>query len=366
MKNNEINIPNNFQNDFEELEQIIIQSKQNIWHRINYQQIYLYWFVGAYVSFKQSKAEWGQKIVAKFADFLKKRNPKLKGFDRRAIYRMVKFYKTYSADEFVVAMQPLLQNDTENKIVVALPPQLQNIDTEHLNNPIIELLAHISWSAHLEILSACNTYEERIFYILLAKNERLTYRELARQIETSVYERTISGNKKLSTKLKETYPSITNILKDRYMIDYLQLPVEHSEKDIQKGLIKKMKNFILDLGKDFLFVEEEYRVQVGVTDFFIDLLFYHRSLRCFVAIELKSTKFKPEYLGKLEFYLEALDKDIKREDENPSIGILLCKSTDSEVVKYALNRSISPAMVAKYEQQLVSKELLRNYLKEIE
>jgi len=127
-----------------------------------------------------------------------------------------------------------------------------------------------------------------------------------------------------------------------------------------------MKNFILDLGKDFLFVDEEYRVQVGVTDFFIDLLFYHRTLRCFVAIELKSTKFKPEYLGKLEFYLEALDKDIKHKDENPSIGILLCKSTDNEVVEYALNRSVSPAMVAKYEQELVSKELLKTYLKEIE
>lgn len=177
---------------------------------------------------------------------------------------------------------------------------------------------------------------------------------------------TISGNQKLSTKFKEAHPKILNIFKDRYMIDYLQLSTEHNEKDIQKGLLKKMKNFILDLGKDFLFVDEEYRVQVGLTDFFIDLLFYHRILRCFVAIDLKSTKFKPEYLEKLEFYLEALDKDVKNEEENPSIGILLCKSTDNEVVEYALNRSISPALVAKYEQQLVSKEVLRTYLKEIE
>lgn len=326
----------------------------------------MYWFVGGYVSFKQLKAEWGQKVVANFSHFLKQRNPQLKGFDKRAIYRMVQFYNTYSGNEFVAALRPLLQGNIENQIVVAVPPQLQEPSNEGINNPIIELLAQISWSAHLEILSACNTNEEKIFYILLAKNERLTYRELGRQIETSVYERTISGNQKFSAKLKDTHPTIANILKDRYMIDYLQLPIEHSEKDIQKGLLKKMKNFILDLGKDFLFVEEEYRVQVGVTDFFIDLLFYHRSLRCFVAIELKSTKFKPEYLGKLEFYLEALDKDVKREDENPSIGILLCKSADSEVVEYALNRSISPAMVAKYEQQLVPKEILRSYLKEIE
>lgn len=355
-----------YYNDFIELETFILKSKQKVWRKVNYEQIFLYWYVGNYVSIKLNSAKWGQKIVSSFVRFLRQRNPQIKGFDRRAIYRMIQFYTTYSNNEFVAALQPLLPKNNKNQIVVALQPQLKEQDNDVSNNPIIELIAQISWSAHLEILSGCNSNEERVFYILLAKNERLTYRELGRQIDTGVYERTIRGNQKLSVKLKEAHPNIANILKDRYMIDYLQLPFEHNEKDIQKGLLKKMKNFILDLGKDFLFVDEEYRVQVGVTDFFIDLLFYHRTLRCFVAIELKSTKFKPEYLGKLEFYLEALDKDIKHKDENPSIGILLCKSTDNEVVEYALNRSVSPAMVAKYEQELVSKELLKTYLKEIE
>ena len=126
-----------------------------------------------------------------------------------------------------------------------------------------------------------------------------------------------------------------------------------------------MKNFILELGKDFLFVGEEYRVQVGMKDFRIDLLFFHRGLQCLVAMEIKTNEFKPEYLGQLDFYLEALDRDVKKENENPSIGILLCKSTDSQVVEYALNRSLSPTMIAEYKRQLIPKELLQKHLREI-
>jgi len=409
---------------FAELETIIIDNKQRIWQKINQEQIFLYWQVGNFVAAKLAAAQWGKAVVENFAKYFKKRHPQYKGFDKRAIYRMVQFYETYASPEFSEALLPHLktatlqsnnqakntiefvvakhtpknaqneglvtdnQNVTPPQIVVAkhTPKNAQNegliTDNQNITKPqivvakpslfsdnetqIVELLAHLSWSAHLEILSGCTTAEERLFYILLSKNEHLTYRELSRQIESSVYERTIGGNRKISSKLKEVHPKINNILKDRYMIDYLDIPNEHSEDDIQKGLLTKMKNFILDLGKDFLFVGEEHRVQVGMTDFFIDLLFYHRSLRCFVALELKATKFKPEYLGKLEFYLEALDRDVKNADENPSIGILLCKSADNEIVEYALSRSVSPTMIAKYERELISKELLRTYLKELD
>lgn len=359
-------VPDKHTQHFKELEDIILQSKQRVWTKVNHEQIYLYWMVGAYVSAKQRTANWGNKIVDNFSLFLRERNPAIKGFDRRAIYRMVQFFSTYSTKEFVVALQPQLSEQEQVQIVAALQPQIYSIDIETYPSFLIDLLAQISWSAHLEILSGCDSEKERLFYILLAKNERLTYRELGRQIEAGVYERTMSGNQKLSAKLKETHPNIENVLKDRYLLDYLRLPEQHQEKDVRDGLLTKMKNFILDLGKDFLFVDKEYRVQVGVSDFFIDLLFYHRTLRCFVAFELKSTKFKPEHLGKLEFYLEALDRDVKNEDENPSIGILLCKSTDDEVVEYALSRSVSPAMIAKYERELIPKSILKSYLSEIE
>ena len=165
--------------------------------------------------------------------------------------------------------------------------------------------------------------------------------------------------------LREIHPNIINSFKDSYVFEFLNLPDPHSESDLQKGLIRQMKKFILELGKDFLFIGEEYKVQVGNRDFKIDLLFYHRGLQCLVAFELKKEKFEPEHLGKVNFYLEALDSDVKKENENPSIGVLLCKDKDSEVVEYALSRSLSPTMVSEYRTQLPDKKLLQQKLHEL-
>lgn len=173
------------------------------------------------------------------------------------------------------------------------------------------------------------------------------------------------GNTKLSPLVREIHPNIFNTFKDDYILEFLGLPETHDEGDLQKGLIRKMKDFILELGKDFIFVGEEYRVQVGNSDFYIDLLFYHRGLQCLVAFELKADKFKPEHLGQLNFYLEVLDRDVKKNNENPSIGILLCKDKDNEVVEYALSRSLSPTLVSEYKTQLPDKKLLQRKLQEL-
>jgi RecB family endonuclease NucS len=173
------------------------------------------------------------------------------------------------------------------------------------------------------------------------------------------------GNAKLSTVLRESNQDLTNTFKDRYVFEFLNLPEPHSESELQRGLVRQMKNFILELGKDFLFSGEEYKLQVGNSDFFIDLLFYHRGLQCLVAFELKADKFKPDHLGQLNFYLEALDRDVKKPNENPSIGVLLCKDKDSEVVEYALSKSLSPTMVSEYKTQLPDKKLLQQKLHEL-
>lgn len=173
------------------------------------------------------------------------------------------------------------------------------------------------------------------------------------------------GNTKLSTVLRESNHDLTNTFKDSYVFEFLNLPDPHSESDLQRGLVRQMKNFILELGKDFLFIREEYKLQVGNSDFFIDLLFFHRGLQCLVAFELKADKFKPDHLGQLNFYLEALDRDVKKPNENPSIGVLLCKDKDSEVVEYALSRSLSPTMVSEYKTQLPDKKLLQQKLHEL-
>lgn len=203
------------------------------------------------------------------------------------------------------------------------------------------------------------------FYLKITKQERYSKRELERQISASLFERSMIGKSKVSPALREIDSELANPFKDTYVFDFLNLPDIHSENDLQKGLIKQMKDFILELGRDFLFVGEEYKVQVGSSDFYIDLLFYHRGLQCLVVFELKADKFKPEHLGQLNFYLEALDRDVKKINENPSIGILLCKDKDNEVVEYALSRSLSPTMVSEYKTQLPDKKLLQQKLHEL-
>ncbi|MCB0537924.1 MAG: DUF1016 family protein [Bacteroidetes bacterium] len=317
-------------NRFSDIIQIIKKSRANAIKAVNSELINLYWNIGEHISLKVEQSEWGKSIVKELADFIHSTEPELKGFSDKNLWRMKQFYETYK--DF---------------------PKLSS------------LLREISWTHNLTIFSRCKTIEEQEFYIKLTKNENYTSRELERQISSSLFERTMIGNSKLSTSLRETSNDLSNTFKDSYVFDFLNLPETHNETDLQKGLINQMKNFILELGRDFLFIGEEYKVQVGNSDFYIDLLFYHRGLQCLVAFELKADKFKPEHLGQLNFYLEALDRDVKRQNENPSIGILLCKDKDSEVVEYALSRSLSPTMVSQYETQLPDKKLLQQKLQQL-
>lgn len=309
---------------------LIKQSRTNAIRAVNDELINLYWNIGEYISKKLEQSEWGDSVVTELARYIQKNEPEIKGFSDKNIWRMKQFYETYK--NF---------------------PKLSTLSRE------------ISWSHNMAIFSRCKTAEEREFYLKLAKQENYSFRELERQISASHFERTMIGSSKLSTALRENKNDLTTTFKDSYVFEFLNLPEPHSESDLQLGLVRQMKNFILELGKDFLFIGEEYKLQVGSSDFFIDLLFYHRGLQCLVAFELKADKFKPEHIGQLNFYLEALDRDIKKPNENPSIGVLLCKDKDSEVVEYALSRSLSPTMVSEYKTQLPDKRLLQQKLHEL-
>lgn len=225
------------------------------------------------------------------------------------------------------------------------------------------LLTQISWTNHLAIMSKAKTMEERHFYITLCIEEAYSSRELERQIESGYYERYMLSKEKL---LPEPIKGLKeNPFLDSYVIEFLDLPKNFKESELRKGLIQNMKDFILEVGKDFTFIDEEYRVQVGSEDFRIDLLFFHRGLQCLVAFELKIGKFKPEYISKMDFYLEALDRQKKKENENPSVGMILCASKDDEVVEYAMSRTLSPMMVAEYKLQLPDKAVLQKKLQEL-
>ena len=317
-------------NRFTDIIQLIKHSRSNAIRLVNSELINLYWSIGKYINTKIEQSEWGDSIVKELAIFIQKHEPEIKGFSDKNIWRMKQFYDTY-------------------KDCPKLPP----------------LVREISWSHNLVIFSRCKTIEEREFYLKLSTQENYSKRELERQISASLFERTMLGNTKLSPAVREINKNISNTFKDSYVFEFLNLPEPHNEGELQRGLVSQMKNFILELGKDFLFIGEEYKLQVGNSDFFIDLLFYHRGLQCLVAFELKADKFKPDHLGQLNFYLEALDRDVKKPNENPSIGVLLCKDKDNEVVEYALSRSLSPTMVSAYKTQLPDKKFLQQKLHEL-
>jgi predicted nuclease of restriction endonuclease-like (RecB) superfamily len=318
------------ENRFTDIIQLIKQSRTSAIKAVNAELINLYWNIGEYISKKIEQSEWGDSVVSELAYFIQTHEPEIKGFSDKNIWRMKQFYETYK-------------------------------DFPKFSLQVREL----SWTNNLLIFSRCKTMEEIGFYLELAKQENYSKRELDRQISASLFERTTIGNKKLSPLVRESNKDIASTFKDSYVFEFLNLPEPHNESDLQRGLVKQMKKFILELGKDFLFIGEEYKLQVGKSDFYIDLLFYHRGLQCLVAFELKADKFKPDHLGQLNFYLEALDRDVKKANENPSIGILLCKDKDSEVVEYALSRSLSPTMVSEYKTQLPDKKLLQQKLHEL-
>ncbi|ROI04146.1 DUF1016 domain-containing protein [Chryseobacterium sp. G0240] len=317
-------------NQFDQIITLIKQSQNSALRLVNKELINLYWNIGEYISNKVENSEWGKSVVEELASHIQKTEPGIKGFSDKNLWRMKQFYETY-------------------KDLPKLSP----------------LVREISWTNNLIIFSRAKTNEEKEFYLKLCIDERFSKRELERQISSSLFERIMIGNEKLSPVLRELHPNISNTFKDSYIFDFLKLSETHNESDLQKGLVSQLRNFILELGKDFLFIGEEYKLQVGNSDFYVDLLLYHRGLQCLVAFELKADKFKPEHLGQLNFYLEALDRDVKKSNENPSIGILLCKDKDSEVVEYALSRSLSPTMISEYQTQLPDKKLLQKKLHEL-
>lgn len=308
----------------------IQQTRNAIFSYANQALLDLYWQIGATITQKLQYSGWGKGVVSELANYIAKQDPTLKGFSDKNLWRMKQFYETYQQDEKLIALSKKL-----------------------------------SWTHNTIIFARCKNSEEREFYLKLSFTEKLTKRELERQIDSATFERSKLGNQILSPLVRELHPEIHGVFKDSYILEFLGLPEIHDEKDLQQALVNKMKQFIVELGKDFIFVGQEYRLQVGNQDFYIDLLFFQRNLSALVAFEIKVGRFKPEYLGQLNFYLEALDRDVKKAHENPSIGVLLCRDKDVEVVEYAMSRNLSPTLIAQYQLQLPEKKFLEAKLHEI-
>ena len=314
---------------FRKVVAMIEAARARAYQAVNTELIELYWRVGGFISRKIAAAGWGKNTVLDLSLFIQARRPGITGFSASNLWRMRQFNDAYAA-------QPKLA-------------------------PLVRVLP---WSHNLLILGRCKRPEAREFYLRLAAREKWVKRDLEHQMSACLFERAVLNPPKASAALVLAHPDTAEHFKDAYLLDFLELPDGHSEADLQHALVANLRRFLSELGRDFCFVGEQYTLQVGGEDFRLDLLFYHRGLQCLVAFDLKIEGFKPEHLGKMSFYLEALDRDVRKPHERPSIGVLLCATKDTEVVEYSLARSLSPALIAEYQTTLPDKELLERKLHE--
>ena len=280
----------------DEIVRLIEAARSRAVSSVNRELIDLYWNVGATISRRIAANGWGQGTILTLADYIRKRRPGMRGFSAQNLWRMRQFHDAYHG-------QPKLS----------------------------ALLRELSWTHNLLILGKCKRDEEREFYLRLAHGQKWSSRELERQLAGALFERSVLHPPKLSAPLRGAHPEAIEVFKDAYLVEFLDLPPAHSEADLHHGLVEQLKRFLIELGRDFCFVGSQYPLRVGGRDFALDLLFFNRALNALVAFELKIDEFQPEHLGNLEFYLEALDRDIKKPHERPSIGVLLCATKDVSV-----------------------------------
>ena len=385
---------------FGEVIDIILQHKSRASKAVNKELLLTAWHVGGYVSVKLKSEEWGSKVVTQLSEYIRSQRPDIKGYSRRSIYNMVMFYEAYSTMSFLTTVENFLSSEfvqpttaqievsnfdhSSDHAITVQPTTAQIVQPEIGQMP--KILELTTLTNHIEILCRCKNNEERMFYILYANKEHLVKRELQRCISNQTFSALLGSKDNMSKGLLETYPNAPIMFKDTLFVDFLDLPKKHSESRLRNGLLEHMKQFILELGKDFIFMDngllehmkqfilelgkdfifmdQEYRLKIGASTFKADLLFFHRGLQALVAVELKKTKFHPRDLGQLEFYLEALDRDVKRSNENPSIGIILCPEADRVVVEYAMSRSMSPTTIAEYKRILIPQERMQEKLNE--
>ncbi len=315
---------------FAEVVGLIQAARGRAWQAVNTELIELYWRIGDYLHHRIEADGWAQGTVVQLAAYIAQRVPGLRGFSPQNLWRMRQFFEAYRDD-----------------------PGL---------SPLVRVLP---WTHNLIILGQAKRPEEREFYLRMAVEQRWGKRELERQLRLGAFEQAVLAPPKLSPAVRQTHGDhVAGAFKDVYAVEFLNLPEPHTEADLHRGLLAQLRAFLIELGRDFCFVGSGFPLQVGGRDFALDLLFFHPGLNCLIAIELKVDRFEPEHLGKLNFYLEALDRDVRKPHENPAIGLLLCASKDSEVVEYALSRTLSPALVAEYRTQLPDKQMLAAKLHE--
>ncbi|MGJ5631336.1 PDDEXK nuclease domain-containing protein [Nostoc sp. CALU 1950] len=321
-------ISDNYRHLLMEIQQRIRSAQYEALKAVNREMINLYWDIGQIIVTQQQGASWGKSVVEQLAKDLQAEFPGISGFSAANLWRMRLFYESYVNNEKLAPM-----------------------------------VREIGWSHNLVIVEKCKDDLEREFYIRMTRKFGWTKNVLIHQIENQTYEKTLLNQ----TNFDKTVPAeIRNQLKlavkDEYTFDFLELADEHSERQLEQAILTRVEPFLQEMGGIFAFIGSQYRLEIDEEEYFIDILLYHRRLKCLVAIELKIGNFLPEYVGKMQFYLAVLDDTVKLPDENPSIGIILCKSKQRTIVEYALRESNKPIGVGTYQVVSTLPQELKNQL----
>jgi predicted nuclease of restriction endonuclease-like (RecB) superfamily len=316
---------------------------------VNSRLLFAYWQVGNLILTEQSKQGWGAKVIDQLAADLSAAFPDTKGFSRRNLIYMQKFASEWPKELFVQQAAAQIESDIteQTRIVQQAAAQFQDFE----NHPV----SRVPWSHHMILLDKLGNSADRLFYCNKIRENNWSRSVLLNQLDRQLHlqQGTLPNNFELT--LPPAQASLAqDTFKDPYFFDFLQLGDQASELEVEKTLVKQISEFLLELGAGFAYMGRQYRLEVGGKEYFLDLLFYHTKLRCYVNIELKIDEFKPEYVGKSQFYLTAINELVKTEHDNSAIGIILCKEANQIVVEYALKDNKAPIGVAEY---MLSSEL---------
>jgi predicted nuclease of restriction endonuclease-like (RecB) superfamily len=293
----------------------ILQSQYEALKSVNKELITLYWDIGKSIVEKQAEFGWGKSVVKNLAEDLQQEFVGIKGFSVQNLWNMRQFYLEYRD-----------------------------------NSKLQALTGEITWTHNLTVIQKCKDNLEREFYIQMTKRYGWTYRVLSNHIENRSYEKFLLNQTNFNETVPQKYQDQAKLaVKDEYIFDFLELGEEHSERELETAIVKNIGKFLTQMGNDFTFMGNQYRLEVDGEEYFIDLLLFHRRLKSLISVELKIGKFKPEFAGKMNFYLSALNDLVKLEDENPSIGIIICKDKNRTTVEYALKDSHKPIGVSSYQ-----------------
>lgn len=305
--------------------------------RVNSNLLEFYWELGSDIVEKQKSSVWGSGFLKQLSKDLSDEFTKIKGFSYRNIRAIIQWYKFYTSKNLDLATT-CSQNENNEQSVLQLEKSLYRV------------VFQIPWGQNLVIISKTDSLKEALFYANKTIENGWSRAVLTHQIDGKLYERTGKAITNFADHLPDSQSDFANqLLKDPYNFNFLTLTEKFKERELEEGLVEHITQFLLELGSGFAYIGKEVEVTVGERDFYIDLLFYHTKLRCYVVIELKAVEFEPEHTGKLNFYIAAVDKQLKHEQDAPTIGILLCKSKDKTVVEYALHTSNTPIGVSEYE-----------------